>query len=232
MRGWCIAAALGIALASSLAMASSARPVVVELFTSQGCSSCPPADALLRELVRDDPSVLALSFHVDYWDRLGWKDPYSSAQNTARQHRYAQWLGRNNVFTPQLVVDGAASMNRADRAAVTKAIAAARPQATQLTVMGRREGTQALFSVSGGEEAASVIAVHYWPHATSKVSAGENSGRTLQHANSVTKLEMLGPWQREAREYRVSVAADQGVALLLQRDRDGHVLGAANMPPR
>src|SRR5215471_7010263 len=101
------------------------RPTLVELFTSEGCSSCPPADALLAELAAR-PEVLALSFHVDYWDRLGWQDPYSSADATRRQHGYADLLGLATVYTPQIVVDGRWQAVGSDRAEVEQALGSVR----------------------------------------------------------------------------------------------------------
>src|SRR5260370_2452132 len=100
------------------------RPLVVELFTSQGCSSCPPADALLAGLA-SRPEVLALSFHVDYWDRLGWKDPFSSPEATRRQHRYAELLGTGTVYTPQIIVDGRWQAVGSDPGEVERALDAA-----------------------------------------------------------------------------------------------------------
>src|SRR6266849_11010084 len=121
---------LGLAFPIASVQASE-RPIVVELFTSEGCSSCPPADALLAELA-GRPDVLALSFHVDYWDRLGWKDPFSSREATERQNRYATLLDLATVYTPQIVVDGKWQAVGSDRADVERALDLAR--------RNRREG--------------------------------------------------------------------------------------------
>src|ERR1700726_2644829 len=110
-----------IAGLSPVASFAAERPVVVELFTSQGCSSCPPADAYLRELTKDRRDVLALAFHVTYWDRLGWKDPFSLTEATDRQDRYGHRFG-DGSYTPEIVVDGASSHVGSDRAEVGPAI--------------------------------------------------------------------------------------------------------------
>src|SRR5271169_3162894 len=115
---------LGLAVTIGSAHAGE-RPIVVELFTSEGCSSCPPADALLAELA-GRPDVLALSFHVDYWDRLGWKDPFSSPDATRRQHGYADLLGLATVYTPQMIVDGRWQAVGSDRSEVERALGSAR----------------------------------------------------------------------------------------------------------
>src|ERR1700738_4364691 len=109
------------------------RPIVVELFTSEGCPPAPPADALLAELT-SRPDVLALSFHVDYWDRLGWKDPFSSREATRRQHRYAELLGLATVYTPQIIVDGRWQAVGSDRGEVERALDAARRDGTEVPV--------------------------------------------------------------------------------------------------
>ena len=120
LKGYALLLSLGLIIAVLPAQAGE-RPIVVELFTSEGCSSCPPADKLLAELA-NRPDILALSFHVDYWDRLGWKDPYSSHQATERQNRYATLLDLASVYTPQIVVDGKWQAVGSDRADIEQAL--------------------------------------------------------------------------------------------------------------
>ena len=121
---------LAATLATSLASAARAAPgsVVIELFTSQGCSSCPPADQLLAELAQRS-DIIALGFHIDYWDGLGWKDPLSTLEGTARQQTYARLLGSGQVYTPQLIVEGTREMVGSRREEVLAALRGARPQA-------------------------------------------------------------------------------------------------------
>jgi len=198
------------------------RPVVVELFTSQGCSSCPPADALLRELARR-ADVLALGFHISYWDRLGWKDPLSSEASTERQRTYARRLNGGQVYTPQIVVDGSGDLVGSNRAAVLKALSDVRPvAATAVTFAPDRRSV----SVGAGPGSGSVLLVRFIRHQTTEVAAGENAGRILQDANGVRTLTTLGDWTGPAREFPIEPpAAAEGLAVLVQA-ADGKMLGA------
>ena len=161
---------------------------VVELFTSEGCSSCPPADELLARLA-GRPGVLALSFHVDYWNDLGWPDRFASAENTARQHAYALSLGARGLYTPQLVVAGADAFVGSDAdhadASITRALAAAPP--VPLTLRVRTTPTEAVVDYDApGAPAGALLEVAVVERAaTSEVHAGENAGRTLHHVNVV-----------------------------------------------
>ena len=218
------AAILTLALVALPARADP-RPVVVELFTSQGCSSCPPADALLGELARRG-DVLALGFHINYWDSLGWKDPLSSKSSTERQKVYARRF-HTPVYTPQLVVDGSNEMVGSDRDAVLGALRAAPPQAIAPVAFApdRRSVT-----IGAGEGGGEVLLVRFLQHRMTDVAAGENAGRTLRDANGVKSSETLGAWDGSRREFAVEPpGAGEGLAVLVQAP-DGHMLGAAMVP--
>ncbi len=231
MNSYILAAFAGFAALGAIPAASAAdRPVVVELFTSQGCSSCPPADLLLGELARRD-DVLALSFHVDYWDRLGWKDPFSSPMATARQRAYAHRLGLRTVYTPQAVVDGTAEMVGSDRRAVARAIAAARARQT-VDVKLVREAGELVVQVGPveGMGRTSVQLVSFVPAHVTRVTTGENGGRALANTNIVRSVETLGVAGTVAGEWRVPAETGPGFAVLVQ-GADGRVMGAAALKP-
>jgi hypothetical protein len=228
--GWRGTGTVGVALV--LAAAASAqeaphRPVVAELFTSEGCSSCPPAEAVLADLAQSRPDVLALAFHVTYWDRLGWADRYGLAAATARQRQYAAQLPQGSIYTPQLVVDGTqeavGSDRRAVSAALREAVTAATP-AVPLT-LGRRDG-RVRVSVGSGTGRGTVLLVGFDALHRTPVARGENGGRTLVEANVVRALDVLGEWQGGALVREVPAPSGEHLAALLQAP-DGRILGAA-----
>jgi hypothetical protein len=210
-------------------------PVVVELFTSQGCSSCPPADIVLSTLAQR-PDVLALSFHVDYWDNLGWKDPFASPLNTARQNAYRVSFHNSQIYTPQMVIDGVAEMVGSRASAVTAAIADVaqrhRP-GPGLTI--NRAGAVTVTVTAGNAPAATIWVAAYNPHHKTAVRRGENAGSDLVNTNVVRKLVALGSYSGGAASFVVPLdfaRDDEGVAAWLQVDPTGAILSAANAPPR
>jgi hypothetical protein len=203
-------------------------PTVVELFTSEGCSSCPPADALLGELA-NRPNVLALSFHVDYWDRLGWKDPFSSPEATARQKRYARLLDIETVYTPQIVVDGRREMVGSDRSAVERALEAARHDPGAVPVTLSYNNGQARISIGRGGDAAnaSVVLIGFDRRRVDTVERGENSGRTLTHVDVVRGIEEIGRFTGGASEIVLTPPWRSDRLAAIVQASDGHILGAA-----
>ena len=211
------------------------RPVVVELYTSQGCSSCPPADALLADLA-DRDGVLALSFHVDYWDYIGWRDPFADPAHTERQRAYARALEARYVYTPQIVLDGAAHVVGSDRKAVQAGLDKARAaHADARTVRASLEPdtgaapTLVLDGSPGQGVMASIWLVGWDDRHTTEVARGENRGRRLTHRHVVRALVPLGLW--EGGPYRSAVplaelAGDGGAAILIQRGEAGPILAA------
>jgi hypothetical protein len=206
------------------------RPVtVVELFTSQGCSSCPPANANLIR-IREQPGVLALSFGVTYWDHLGWKDIFGRQDYTVRQESYEKPLGESGAFTPQMVIDGRTSLVGQDLAEVQAAIekAGARPRDGAPTI-SVGEGRVSVSAGPSPSRAADVWIVRYNPHVVDvPVQRGENTGRTLPHGNVVHDLVRLGSWSGGAATFRLTPApAGENTAILVQSPQGGPILAAA-----
>lgn len=222
-----------LGLAGSLAHADN-RPAVVELFTSQGCSSCPPADALLGELShRSD--VIALAYHVDYWDYLGWKDGFSSKQATDRQQLYARSLGLRGLYTPQMVIDGSIDVVGSDRRAVQAALAGSR-QGPAVTVTSHEGELTVSVAAANSAKAAEVTLVAYAPQAETKIQRGENAGRSLKEYSIVRGVYPLGRWNGAATSFNLDLANLPGdasmVAVLVQAPGQGEIVGAVSAKVR
>lgn len=213
----------------SAAHAAETRPVVVELFTSQGCSSCPPADKLLGELaMRSD--VIALGLHITYWDNTAWRDPFSRKEATERQTAYDRHLTSGQVYTPQMVIDGTADVIGSDRAAVLAAIAAAKPTAVAPVgfAADRRSVT---IGIGSSPTSGTVILARYVLSRTTRVGGGENANRTATDFNGVEQFETLGTWDGKAVSLAIEPPGEgEGIAVLVQAP-DGTVLGAAKLSP-
>jgi hypothetical protein len=210
------------------------QPVVVELFTSQGCSSCPPAEALLAELAKRH-DVLPLAFHVDYWDYIGWKDPFGSAAATDRQQSYSHALGLNMVYTPEMVIDGTHDAVGSDQAAVMAAIASAATQPKlKLDVMRDDQGKYKIDIPAGdpGKEPATVwLALFDHAHKT-EVERGENAGRTLVEYNIVREWHKIGVWDGKPTQIALNLTPESdeydACAVLVQLGGNGPIRGAAS----
>ena len=219
------AAAMACALAVTEA---EPRPVVVELFTSQGCSSCPPVDAYLGKLsARAD--VLALAFHVGYWDDLGWRDRFALPQSLERQSIYARNLHRPSVYTPQLVVDGREDDFRSDGKIVGRALSQNR-DGVPVRIAVHDAQIQVDIGTRAGVAPSDVLLVGYLRHAVSNIGRGENAGRTLEEFNIVRDIRTLGAWQGEAQVFRVPVSSlppdTTDVAVLVQPLGQAQIVGA------
>ena len=231
------AAALFVLAESGARAEQDNPPTVVELFTSQGCSSCPPADRLLGELAaRED--VVAIAYHIDYWDYLGWRDPFATKWGTGRQRDYASSIKEGYVYTPQMVIDGHVDVVGSRAAHVKRAISASRDRsARRLPVQldwNARDGSLTVSlparAIAG---AADVWAVRYHVARETKVLHGENRGRTLRDSNIATQMTRLGKWSGEAASFTMKVPAPRetgdGIAILVQRRGPGEILGAGKV---
>jgi hypothetical protein len=175
-------------------------PVVVELFTSQGCSSCPPADALIHDIANDPAlrgRVIPLAFHVDYWDSLGWRDPFSSSEWTQRQARYARTMHLNSAYTPQAVVNGTREFVGSNRAALSAALEkASSEKGGEITLAARREGNSLIATIHATVPANDDLMLAVVEDGvTTKIEHGENAGRTITNDAIVRKLIRVKPEQ-------------------------------------
>jgi hypothetical protein len=226
-----VAAALVVAPAASVAAEQKA---VVELFTSQGCSSCPPADRLAADLARD-PRVVVLSLPVDYWDYLGWKDTLASPRSSARQRAYSKVRGDRDVYTPQVVVNGSIQVLGSDKSAIERAIVQSERRAMSIPVTLAKAGGRITVSVADGNGQGEVWLCGVARAVPVVIGRGENSGRTITYSNVGRKFVKLGDWSGKAQSWSVSVndIADEGVdaaAVIVQSgssDKPGPMLGAA-----
>ncbi len=201
------------------------NPVVVELYQSQGCSSCPPANANLNA-VAGKKGILALSFAVTYWDQLGWKDNFAKPQYTQRQWDFANSSGRGNVATPQVIVNGRDSMTGADKGHFARLLEVGGPKGGPVIEVG---GGNVTIGQAKSAKPATVWLVRYDPRVRNvAIRAGENGGRTLPHHNIVTELRALGNWNGAAARFGVAPAADRALlsAILVQQGKGGPIVAA------
>lgn len=226
-------AALSVALLATAAiglippaLAASKTPVVVELFTSQGCSSCPPANANLIKLSQHD-DVLALSFAVTYWDYLGWKDSFDAPEYTDRQVAYEPPLKQQGPYTPQMVINGASTAVGINLAEVEQLIGAAKPLSGPAVTLA--DGSVSVGAGQAPASGADVWLVQYDPNVVNvPVARGENTGRTLPHTHVVHSLKRLGGWTGSAISLDLPGAmAGLQTAVLVQAPHGGPILGVA-----
>jgi len=216
---------LATAMGALPAFAADKPPVVVELFTSQGCSSCPPANANLIKLSQR-PDVLALSFAVTYWDYLGWKDSFDAPEYTDRQVAYEPPLGQQGPYTPQMVINGAATPVGVDINEAEQLVDNAKPlTGPAVSLQG---GAVTIGAADAPANGADVWLVRYDPNVVNvPVARGENTGRTLPHTHVVHGLQRLGAWTGAAQSFDISGAgAGLKTAVLVQGPHGGPILSA------
>jgi hypothetical protein len=226
--------ALLLSLPVWAAPGSSQRPVIVELYTSEGCSSCPPAEALIEQMAKQT-DVLPLAFHVDYWDDLGWRDRFSMKQATQRQQDLAHRLGASTVGTPQFIVEGRDSVWASNEAGLSRAL---KKPLNDAPLSAQREAKELVVRTPArpAGEVYDVYVVGYLPHTVTRIGRGENAGRTLTEVNVVRDIRQLGKSGNTAGEWKIplsSFPADASRAVVfLQRSGGSAIAGARTVDLR
>lgn len=210
---------------------------VVELFTSQGCSSCPPADAALRALI-DQGGIIAVAYHVDYWNYRGWRDTLSDKKYTERQYGYARTLGRGNVYTPQAVLNGQTDTTASNAAGIASSLALMKQKGEGLTVAisAKLSKDELQIDVGAGQGKADIVIAYFKDKARVTIERGENAGETIDYRHSVTELATVGMWGGAPQTITlpaalVKTSGHDGCAIFLQvhdaEGNPGRILGAA-----
>lgn len=229
-------AALTLAM-SPAASAAGKRPVVVELFTSQGCSSCPPADAILAHLA-DRKDVLAMTLPVTYWDMLGWRDTLASEGNTRRQKAYAVAMGRGGVYTPQMIVDGVNDVVGSREQQVDQAVTSRENDMTAIPVELHLSHAELEIRIGTGDAVpnpnATIWLFHILGRATVAVGTGENGGHTLPYRDVVRDIKAVGIWKGQPISLdlpraEMTNAPHDAIAVVVQQNGYGRILGAAEI---
>jgi hypothetical protein len=236
LRHWLYLAAVASLFGTTSAQAEPVRGVV-ELFTSQGCSSCPPADEVLAELATQ-PGVIALSLPVDYWDRLGWKDTFASPVYSQRQRDYSAVRGDGEVYTPQAVVNGTRHMNGSSRRQIAQTLDEGQARlAVPISLRSAAEGMQVAVGSAkdGAKGPAMVLVMPVFNSRKVAIGRGENAGARVTYTNIVRDVDVAGTWSGTGVEFSVPAAKLKGhdaVVVLLQRGtpaEPGAILGAARL---
>jgi hypothetical protein len=226
--------ALIVAFAALPALAETKPLVVVELFTSQGCSSCPPADAVMQELAQRR-DVIGLSLHVDYWDYIGWKDQYASPDYSKRQRGYAQVAARRMVYTPQMIVNGQEDVAGARAMKLAELISKHQDKPHVVSLSASRDDgvvVVKLEALSGAPDSGpcEVHLVRYTPLQTANITRGELAGRSMEYANTVDGWSVLGQWDGvSAVEFTAQIEGDRPAVILIQRPGFGPILAAVRV---
>jgi hypothetical protein len=214
------------------ARAAPSDRTVLELFTSEGCSSCPPADAVAGR-ARANPALIVLSFHVNYWDGPEWRDPFASQTSTDRQYAYSRAMGEHTVFTPQLIVNGTQSLVGSEEGEIQSAIVAASRAIFPVHVaLSRQPDGRFALTLSGSATNAEVWAFDYVLNATTQIRGGENGGRTLKTYNDVTRIRRLGSFSPGSLTLPALTAPATGLAVVVQTRGEGSILGAGALETR
>jgi hypothetical protein len=211
--------------------AEETMPVVVELFTSQGCSSCPPADELMHELA-DREDVIALALHVDYWDYIGWEDKFADPAHTERQRAYAIVAGRKSIYTPQMIVNGQDSIVGAKAMHLADAIQAHKGKDGGVSLQLSRDGDVVTVKAHDrkGHDKMVVHMLRYLRDREVNITRGENAGRQMRYANIVQGWQVLGKWSGdEDLLLQAPVTGDEPVVVLIQEEKQGPILAAARI---